>query len=444
MYGDFSRLTFNRANGYSGVWSQRGRIQLDADFTEQTAILLDWMRTLARDFIGPAGGHILWAGFEVSVDPDSGDLVVGPGHYYVAGIRCEVPPPDWSDGPVAYRKLQPGEPDPPDMPYLVYLRVWERSVNQLLNPTLLEPALGPACPDTTIRSQVAWSLAFTTPPTVDKPADLHGAVADQFVAMNKPVRPFLHARLTDNGSSDDVDEIATSSGYSGLENQLYRIEIHRGSEGTKKSPTFKWSRDNGSVEFGFHPDKVTQDKGSSTVFLTGAALPGRPTLGVGDCVEVIDDSWRPFDTPGPLLTVTGVDPAAHSVTLDGSVQASTTTKTALLRRWDSPLGDGYGTEIELSKSPKDGWFQIERGIEIRFPATEKALFQRGDYWVIPARAVTAKIYGPTTDSPDGATPYGPERHYAPLAQIEMDGKDVKLTELRTRFTHLAWPDSPGG
>lgn len=452
MYGDFSRLTFDRANGYTSVWSQQGRMQLDADLNEQTAILLDWMRTLARDFIGPAGGHILRAGFQVGVDPDNGDLTLGTGHYYVDGIRCHVPPPGWGSGPVTYRTLQPNDPGPPETPYLVYLRVWERSVNQLLNPALLEPALGPACPDTTIRTQVAWSLAFTTPPTTANPNDLTGAVADQFTAMNDPVRPLLHARLTPGDSSDDPEEAATISGYSGLENQLYRIEIHRGSGDLgqlpkfdpKNPPTFKWSRDNGSVEFGFQADTVTQDKTTSTLILNGAALPGRPTLNKGDCVEVIDDSWRPFDSPRQLLEVTDVDPAAQTVTLAGTglVEASATPKTALLRRWDSPPGDGTGIHVELSNSSQDGWLTIETGIEIRFPATKDALFQRGDYWLIPARAATARIYGPTTDQPDGTRPYGPERRYAPLAQIESD--NAQPTELRTLFTHLAWPDAPGG
>ena len=41
MYGDFSQLTFNRAKSYTAAWSQQGRMQLDADFNEQTAILLD-------------------------------------------------------------------------------------------------------------------------------------------------------------------------------------------------------------------------------------------------------------------------------------------------------------------------------------------------------------------------------------------------------------------
>jgi hypothetical protein len=413
------------------------------------------MRTMARDFIGPAGGHILRAGFDVSVDPDNGDLILGTGHYYVDGIRCHVPPPGWGADPVTYGRLKdPHDPSPPDMPYLVYLRVWERTVNQLSNPTLLEPALGPACPDTTIRTQAAWSLAFTTPPSVEQPNDFPGAVADQFHTMNHPVRPLLQAGPTSGGGSDDPDEAATISGYSGLENQLYRIEIHCGSGDLdkppkfdpNKPPTFKWSRDNGSVEFGFEADKVTQDPktGTSTLILTGKALPGRPPLSMGDCVEVIDDSWRPFGSPGQLLQVVGFDHAANTVTVGGSVEVSATPETAVLRRWDSPPGDGNGMPVELSDSSHDGWIDIECGIRIRFPTTKDARFQRGDYWLIPARRATANIYGPTTDQPDGAAPYGPERRYAPLAKIDMDNGKATPTELRTLFTHLAWPDAPGG
>ena len=67
MYGDFSRITYSRRKAYTGVWSQQGRVQLDADANEQTAILLDWLRTLAVDFIGPFGGHVTRAGFHVEL-----------------------------------------------------------------------------------------------------------------------------------------------------------------------------------------------------------------------------------------------------------------------------------------------------------------------------------------------------------------------------------------
>ena len=91
MYGDFSRMTFSRRKAYTGVWSQQGRVQLDADANEQTAIVLDWLRTLAVDFIGPFGGHVIRAGFDVELKAD--DLTFSPGHYYVYGLRCDIPKP---------------------------------------------------------------------------------------------------------------------------------------------------------------------------------------------------------------------------------------------------------------------------------------------------------------------------------------------------------------
>jgi hypothetical protein len=42
-------------------------------------------------------------------------------------------------------------------------------------------------------------------------------------------------------------EIAATAGYRRLENQLYRVEVHEGGA----SPTFKWSRENGSVAAAF-------------------------------------------------------------------------------------------------------------------------------------------------------------------------------------------------
>ena len=416
MYGDFSRLTFGRANDYTAVWSQQGRMQLDSDFNEQTAILLDWMRQFAIDFIGPAGGHIENAGFAVTLKDN--DLVLSPGHYYVFGIRCEIPAVD-SDGKpltVSYRSLHPHHPELPPEPYLVYLKMWERSVNWLQDPTLLEPALGPTSPDTTIRTKVAWSLGFINPPpTATGPGD--DPVDDLFKNMNDPAQP----NINDPSQPQPRLHATLIDSYTGLENQLYRVEIHRGSDDPHRpnEPTFKWSRDNGSVEFG-----IDSCNGNS-VQLTGAGLPGRPKLEVEDFVEVIDKSWKPFGSPGPLFKIVGVDPIEHTVTLDQPVP-HTPNLPAVLRRWDSP-GEGA-----VDGEP----VVIDNGIQIQFTSPTNAFYQRGDYWLIPARAATRQIYGPTTGD-DGAPPDGPSRHYAPLAQVD----NQTATDLRTRFTHLAWPDT---
>ena len=56
MPGDFSRDTFDSRKHFSRVLMQQGRVQLDADWNEQTAIFLHYLRTLAKDLMGPYAG----------------------------------------------------------------------------------------------------------------------------------------------------------------------------------------------------------------------------------------------------------------------------------------------------------------------------------------------------------------------------------------------------
>ena len=56
MHGDFSRWTFRPSARYTRVLMQQGRMQLDADWNEQGAILDARLASLAEDVIGPAGG----------------------------------------------------------------------------------------------------------------------------------------------------------------------------------------------------------------------------------------------------------------------------------------------------------------------------------------------------------------------------------------------------
>ena len=94
--GDFSRDTFDPLKHFRRVFMQQGRVQLDADWNEQTSILLHYMRTLAVDLIGPQGGPASNLGFQITpvsaTKPLLNDFQIGAGHYYVDGILCEVDP----------------------------------------------------------------------------------------------------------------------------------------------------------------------------------------------------------------------------------------------------------------------------------------------------------------------------------------------------------------
>ena len=151
MYGDFSRMTYSRAKAYTGVWSQQGRVQLDADANEQTAIVLDWLRTLAVDFIGPFGGHVTRAGFHVELK--DADLTFSPGHYYVYGLRCEIPEPaEQGAAGATYRSLVPGAGRPARAALPGATAGLGAIGKRRADPDLLEPALGPYPPDTTVRT----------------------------------------------------------------------------------------------------------------------------------------------------------------------------------------------------------------------------------------------------------------------------------------------------
>jgi hypothetical protein len=97
MKADLTRNTFNPIKHYSRVLMQQGRVQLDADWNEQTEILLHLLRTLTADLIGPAAGPTLHCGFRIAALPAGAngqpvltDFAIGGGRYYVNGILCEA------------------------------------------------------------------------------------------------------------------------------------------------------------------------------------------------------------------------------------------------------------------------------------------------------------------------------------------------------------------
>src|SRR3712207_4154570 len=105
MKADIGRVTFDPAKQFLRVVMQQGRVQLESDWNEQVAILLDAVRTLAADLIGPWGGSA--GGFGVEPIREAGDFALTAGYYYVDGIRCEIT----GQSPVRYRN-QPYGPTP--------------------------------------------------------------------------------------------------------------------------------------------------------------------------------------------------------------------------------------------------------------------------------------------------------------------------------------------
>jgi hypothetical protein len=87
---DLTRKSFDPLKHFSRVLMQQGRVQLDADWNEQAAILLHMVRSLAA-YAFPSGGGNGFAVAPLDAKPIvQGDFALGPGSYWVGGILCEL------------------------------------------------------------------------------------------------------------------------------------------------------------------------------------------------------------------------------------------------------------------------------------------------------------------------------------------------------------------
>jgi hypothetical protein len=469
MHADLSRLTFRPERHYSAVIAQQGRVQLDADTNEQTAIQLYQARTLAADLIGQHGGPRDNAGFKIDYvggKHDIDTLHIHGGRYYVDGILLDAgrpaagtpvpdddaeeqdtaaPPAYWTywDQPDGYRDPEkPGDrlPSPVPSPFVVYLNVWERSVSAAEDPALREVALGAAMPDTAARVKVVWqvlplSLAALDIEETDPSKEVVRAAFDKWARKQATPTARLAAR---SERPDHADEdpclVKPDARYRGPENQLYRVEVHAGGE--MKDATFKWSRENGSVVF------PVDELDGTWVRLASLGHDDKLDLDVGDHVEFTDTAYASRLEPLPLLRVEELDLPGRRVRLSAEPEPGVGRLPHLnpfLRRWDhheGPRRKGRTTALKGGAVPvaEGEWLPLEDGVEVYF--AKGGTYRTGDHWIIPARTATGGVEWPTDPArrPLLQGPTGIVRHFAPLALVKGEGGTV---DLRRSFAPLA-------
>ena len=424
--GDFTRDTFHPEKTFSRVLMQQGRVQIDADWNEQVSIQLHYLRNLARDIGGEHWGPFQGKGFEIS-SVVAEDFKIGKGHYYVLGILCEA------DAEFTY-KIQPNYSPTNEenlknflrQSFLVYIDVWERHISYVEDDSVREIALGG--PDTASRAKIIWQVKIF--PTTRQIAAAGNNLKTDYLAfldvikdLTKPGTGGLQAKAKDKSKTDtEPCLVSPDSKYRGAENQLYRVEIHNGTDGGNK-PTFKWSRENGSVIYPIL-ERVDSDE-STTLTLEHLGRDDRFCLKPDDWVEIVDDDYILHGRVENLVQILVIDHEDMKVTLKTKAPEFKREKHPYLRRWDQKTGNGEGIEVLKSADDQDPWIDLEDGIQIKFSQLQNEAYQSGDYWLIPARVLTGDIEWPKEDNgnPKALLPHGVKHHYAPLALVD-SGKVV--------------------
>lgn len=341
--------------------------------------------------------------------------------------------------PIQLRRLTTyqNQPDYPgsridkDGTYLVYLDVWERHVTAIEDGSIREVALGG--PDTATRAKVVWQVKVTatrpddtaiTAITCDDMKKQWPTWVDAWRAQSACQ---LRVRLKPGQVNADPCTIAPTSAYRGQENQLYRVEIHAGGNLKQKpQPTFKWSRDNGSIAAAWVGNN---DDGAMLVSNTHG-------FDAKQWIEITSEEQDLLGQPGEFVKIVKVEGGALYLETPQAWDKNTPKK---VRRWDQTkteeiqLPDGV-VPIKEGTTEAD-WIDLEDGLQVQFQPGGH--YRTGDYWLIPARTAgtiewPVEVGADGRPAPDASghpipiaqSPHGITHHYAPLWFISVANSTV--------------------
>lgn len=322
-----------------------------------------------------------------------------------------------------YQK-QPYYLNVPNLPtsgnHIAYLDVWRRHVTATEASSLREPALGG--PDTATRTQTIWQMKLKE--------GTAASVANGTWADSLKLPPAGWMRVRYNPAPGQVQA---------LENRLYRVEIHKGgakpSAGMTGTPavTLKWSRDNGA-------QVAPWTSGNGPVVVATQGRDEALGFAKNQWIELSDDDRDFRGQAGVIVQITDT-PAptdgGQSLTISSAPAGETTnfasyTGNPKVRRWDSGGGTTYPLDAKHSVG---AWIPLENGIEVQFD--QDAIYQTGDYWLIPARPSLNGIEWPqNAGQPLPQFAQRTEHVYFPVSVVTISGMTVTAESVRQDFYSL--------
>ena len=470
MNADISAYTFRPDRHFAAVVVGQGQVLVDSAINEQEEIARHRLDVSVTDIVGASGAPALVGGFAVTVAPDGRDLLLSAGRIYVDGILCVNDPPlvgasvgsttelvvdtaapqgrpfasgQWVDvvaatttrtqisavagrlvtlatalagvatgsriavRPVTSVRHQPDrfpfdpfdQADPAHLTsgaYRVELDVWDRYISAVEDPSIREVALGDA--DAPSRLKVVWQVRLSLAGSVGGGSCAIGPAAakGELIASTVPGAP-----------SDDPCVLPDEAGYRGLENQLYRVEVHSASA---TAVVLKWQRDNASTV-----SKVLPPLGSS-LQLDNMGRDDERGFAKAAYVEVTDDALELEQQVSDLLKVTGPpDLTNRKVQLEASPTAAQPDRNPRARLWDGQI------TIDLTIPAAGEPVPLERGLQVALVPGD---LRPGDYWLIPARTANSAGGGTITWPMDDAgialaqPPQGIRHHTSALALVD--------------------------
>lgn len=306
------------------------------------------------------------------------------------------------------------------------------------------------------------SQAVFTPTAVPLPTTWGGCTPDESISW--PVSSGTLKSQPVSSPKTGPCCMTAGVGYSGAENQLYRVEIHSAGGPGGAGATFKWSRENASVQTAVtNVGAGSTNAGQAAASLTVQSLGRDQVLGFqnGNWIEITDEWHDNAGLPGELYKIDHVDIPTSSIILTSQLSPSFSSATIVsnkytrIVRWDQ-AGWVYHVEsgnqeqdVDLDAAlssgalkgtlgipiPSDGSpVVLENGVAVTFNlSSTSGNFLPMDFWTFTTRASDGSIQQPISPAPQGIA-----HHFTNLGTVTFSTSSGGATDCRT-----GWPPASG-
>jgi hypothetical protein len=496
MKVDISRDTFRPQRHFSSVRLEQGRVQVDADWNEQIAINHHHTRTTARDVIGAAGTPKLEPGFKITLAPDSSDLLIEPGKFYVDGMLCELDTPG-----AAIASYGPGAKQAKVPAWIarafaaghwvvaaaagktpIYTKI--TNVDTATAVLTFSDEINTLGANATLRVQGTYGTQADLPITLTSPLFAVGSTLlyldvweREVTAIDDPlirevalggaetatrtriVWQLKQLKLTGAGPFDCSSVLPEYDQAIAAPTGLLTARAKR--DATTDNPCIVPTSSGfrrlenqlyrveihaaGSLADGKATFKWSRDNGAVVGKITGrvgdvltlATAPRDEALGfaAGDWIEVSDDNSELTGLPGTLIKLSKAE--GKNLTLDttsGTLDLTKFPSNPKARRWDS----AGAVAVKSDATVDEGYLRLEDGVQVRF---HDGTYKTGDFWLVPARTITGDVEWPQDSvGPLPQPRKGPIHHYARLAvtttALQGGANVTTIADCRRKFPPL--------
>jgi hypothetical protein len=446
MGSDRARVSFDRSRQWRAVIAQQGRVSMEADWNEQSAIIAARDQLTTLDVVGPCASPD--GGYQVTAIPASGgggsipgDLTVSAGTLYLGGERLELDAaltysnqPDWQDASTDPLYIKPVAPEG-DAEELVYLLAAEQEVSAVEDPALADVALGG--PDTAQRLRILQRVVRTAT-QANSCTDAWSALESTWVSEGYQFDPAtmqltstagLLVTFPNEPAAPSLCQPVATGGYLGAENQLLRVAITSVENGV---PTIVWGVDDASFIYRVSSASYDAASAKTTLQLASTPVDSYHYPVAGQFVELLRDAVQlspsaSIAAPDGFIAELAPSPTAGALVLEGEPPTdflSAATSQLYVRVWQGKMTAPEGVATTLG----------ETGVAVTL--SSNGAFHAGDFWRFALRPIEPALVYPARFLESAQPPDGPTTWACPLAVIAWANGTPTASSCVTSFDNL--------